>query len=308
MRFCDKLIQLRKRNGFSQEELGEKLNVTRQTVSKWELNQSKPDTDKLLEISKLFNVDFNLLLDDNKTLENNKNEHFDSNDLKPRKWLLVVLIIIAIIIIVILGGKFISGREDKKENSGIFDIFDRVNGIGKEMFNNTFDFYLGTKNDILVNNLIDEIIKNNKTNKEHIITVKYNDITTTDTTEIKNIKNKISDSKKYEISAEYDENGYINEIIIEIYNDPSDIKHFNFMYEFYNGTNRGTQIKFLLDKVITNNKTNKEQIIRVVYNTIDSENEEEIRNIKKSLDDWTEYEVILEYDEIGYIYMIKIEK
>ena len=69
MKFCDKLIQLRKRNGFSQEELGEKLNVTRQTVSKWELNQSKPDTDKLLEISKLFNVDFNLLLDDNKTIE-----------------------------------------------------------------------------------------------------------------------------------------------------------------------------------------------------------------------------------------------
>ena len=71
MKFGDKLSQLRRKNGLSQEELGEKLNVTRQTISKWELGQSKPDTDKLMEISKLLNVYFNQLIDDESTIEDN---------------------------------------------------------------------------------------------------------------------------------------------------------------------------------------------------------------------------------------------
>ena len=50
MRFDEKLIHLRKKNMLSQEGLAEKLNVTRQTVSKWELGQTKPDMDKLVDI------------------------------------------------------------------------------------------------------------------------------------------------------------------------------------------------------------------------------------------------------------------
>ena len=56
MKFGDKLLKLRKLNGMSQEDLAEKLNVTRQTISKWELEQSKPDMGKFLEISKLKKV------------------------------------------------------------------------------------------------------------------------------------------------------------------------------------------------------------------------------------------------------------
>ena len=56
MKFEEKLIKLRKQNALSQEELAEKLNVTRQTISKWELGQSKPDMDKLIELSKLFEM------------------------------------------------------------------------------------------------------------------------------------------------------------------------------------------------------------------------------------------------------------
>ena len=47
MKFYEKLIILRKKDLLSQEELAEKLDVTRQTISKWELGQSKPDIDKL---------------------------------------------------------------------------------------------------------------------------------------------------------------------------------------------------------------------------------------------------------------------
>ena len=56
MAFSEKLIELRKAKGWSQEELGDKLNVTRQTLSKWELGQTTPEMDKLIEISKLFDI------------------------------------------------------------------------------------------------------------------------------------------------------------------------------------------------------------------------------------------------------------
>lgn len=65
MIFADKLIQLRKKSGWSQEELAEQLNVTRQSVSKWEGAQSVPDLEKLLRLSELFGVSMDYLLKDN---------------------------------------------------------------------------------------------------------------------------------------------------------------------------------------------------------------------------------------------------
>ena len=64
MTFSDKLIALRKKAGWSQEELAEKLNVTRQSVSKWEGAQSVPDIDKILQLSRLFGVTTDYLLKD----------------------------------------------------------------------------------------------------------------------------------------------------------------------------------------------------------------------------------------------------
>ena len=64
MIFADKLITLRKKAGWSQEELAEKLNVTRQSVSKWEGAQSVPDIDKILQLSCLFGVTTEYLLKD----------------------------------------------------------------------------------------------------------------------------------------------------------------------------------------------------------------------------------------------------
>lgn len=64
MIFADKLIQLRKKAGWSQEELAEQMNVTRQSVSKWEGAQSVPDLDKMIRLSKLFGVSTDYLLKD----------------------------------------------------------------------------------------------------------------------------------------------------------------------------------------------------------------------------------------------------
>ena len=64
MIFADKLIALRKKAGWSQEELAEQLNVTRQSVSKWEGAQSVPELDKMLRLSELFGVSTDYLLKD----------------------------------------------------------------------------------------------------------------------------------------------------------------------------------------------------------------------------------------------------
>ncbi len=65
MTLADKIINLRKQNGWSQEELAEKLDVTRQSVSKWESAQSVPDISKILQLSELFGVTTDYLLKDN---------------------------------------------------------------------------------------------------------------------------------------------------------------------------------------------------------------------------------------------------
>jgi len=64
MILADKIIRLRKRNGWSQEELAEKMNVSRQAVSKWEGAQTVPDLEKILCLARLFGVTTDYLLKD----------------------------------------------------------------------------------------------------------------------------------------------------------------------------------------------------------------------------------------------------
>ena len=66
----DIILDLRTKKGLSQEELGFKLNVTRQTVSKWELGQTTPEMDKLVEISKIFGVTIDELTSERETINN----------------------------------------------------------------------------------------------------------------------------------------------------------------------------------------------------------------------------------------------
>ena len=64
MKFGDKLTELRKKNGYSQEELAEKLGVSRQSVSKWESNNTYPETDKIIQIANLFDCSMDDLIND----------------------------------------------------------------------------------------------------------------------------------------------------------------------------------------------------------------------------------------------------
>ena len=81
----EKLYELRKGKNLSQEEVAEKLNVTRQTVSKWETNQSSPDFDKILPICELFEISTEELITGKKPKEkNNENEEM-KKDVKEEK-------------------------------------------------------------------------------------------------------------------------------------------------------------------------------------------------------------------------------
>lgn len=62
MGFHNKLYELRKKSGFSQEELANRLNVSRQTVSKWEVGETTPELDKVIDIGNLFNVSMDELI------------------------------------------------------------------------------------------------------------------------------------------------------------------------------------------------------------------------------------------------------
>ena len=78
MNFAEHLMLLRKQRGWSQEELGNQINVTRQTVSKWELGQSTPELEKLIELAKLFGMSIDRLVglegeeDTGETLQNGR--------------------------------------------------------------------------------------------------------------------------------------------------------------------------------------------------------------------------------------------
>lgn len=64
MKFHEKLLAIRKKQGLSQEELGLELQVSRQTISKWESGQSYPDFEKLVKLSDYFGLSLDELVKD----------------------------------------------------------------------------------------------------------------------------------------------------------------------------------------------------------------------------------------------------
>ena len=79
MKFCDKLISLRREKGYSQEQLAMMLGVSRQSVSKWEAGASMPELSKILQLSELFHVSTDYLLKD--SIEEQQESYSASTDL-----------------------------------------------------------------------------------------------------------------------------------------------------------------------------------------------------------------------------------
>ncbi len=81
MEFNNKLYELRKQKGLSQEELANRLNVSRQTISKWEVGESTPDMEKLAAISELFDISLDELVLDKATNKEEPKEQTTKSDL-----------------------------------------------------------------------------------------------------------------------------------------------------------------------------------------------------------------------------------
>lgn len=106
MKFSEKIMKIRKENGLSQEEFGNKINISRQAVSKWESDQSQPEIEKVKEISKVFGISIEYLLNDELENDNAKIE-YKANKKKFLKILLKVIITIIIIYLIYSVYKFI---------------------------------------------------------------------------------------------------------------------------------------------------------------------------------------------------------
>ena len=86
---------------------------------------------------------------------------------------------------------------------------------------------------------------------------------------------------EYTTNINYNEKGYVSEIVLELTEkDMTEVRWFNSSYESYNGTEWGTTVKDLLEKVITNNKTNPNRILTIIYKDVNTSDVEQIKNLK----------------------------
>lgn len=263
MNFSEKLISLRKKEGLSQEELGYKLNVTRQTVSKWELGQTTPDMDKLSEMAKIFNVSVDQLINETETMEDKttviEDQSIDQKEKSSSKNKIIIFILVGALIIVLglMAVKILTGGIGKSPDSMASSLFDKFFGL--------FDKAIDTQQQIL-NNEDNDMLANKVENM------------------LNDVEENLNNSQK-----EFEK------------------KRFNSTLEMYSGTEMGASVFNVLDKINTSNKK-QDRKITVKYMDIETQDEAEIRNIKKQMDQFEDYELYFEYDEEGYINKAIIEK
>ena len=97
MEIGNKILELRKKHNYSQEKLAELLNVSRQTISKWELGDTSPDITQAKKISKIFNISLDELVDND--LKYSILEKADNNNKLTKK---ILKVLIAILVFVCL--------------------------------------------------------------------------------------------------------------------------------------------------------------------------------------------------------------
>ncbi len=134
MNLGDKILQLRKKNGLSQEQLGEKVDVTRQTISNWELGETTPNPEQLKKMSKAFNVSIDEILDnDSKEFLMNK----ISNTEKLAGIIIKILKVIGIVIVVYIIFMIIAVI-----GLGVFTVVknDKMRFIGKISWKDNWSF------------------------------------------------------------------------------------------------------------------------------------------------------------------------
>ena len=110
MKLGENILKLRKQNGLSQEQLGEKVNVTRQTISNWETEKSFPDIVSVIKLSTLYNISLDKLLKGDEEMI----EHLEksTNIVKSNQKLIIAIIanVMMIIAFILFNGLIISNQ------------------------------------------------------------------------------------------------------------------------------------------------------------------------------------------------------
>ena len=86
--------------------------------------------------------------------------------------------------------------------------------FSRRSFNSKYENYEGFTNGFFVKNILEEAYKNNKKNGEKIVVISYNGEETSDSEKIKQARETLEDFTEYEVSVEYDDDGYVNKVII----------------------------------------------------------------------------------------------
>lgn len=118
----------------------------------------------------------------------------------------IVFVAIFILIFGFIGYRIYTTFTDNEKEHDSFEV---------NSFNTPYETDAGKRSGFFIVGTLDDIVTNNKTNKSHIIAVVYNGITATEEKSIKEIRNMLSENKDYDVSLDYDSNGYVNKFTIE---------------------------------------------------------------------------------------------
>lgn len=134
MELGKKILELRKKNGLSQEQLGEKINVTRQTISNWELGETNPNPEQLILLASFFNITTDELLG----FKNKKSNNRGVNSKDFTLGILVLIFAFALILSIILLLK------EKDKNTIKFHLTTKPTTTSSTTKANTDDTFIRT--------------------------------------------------------------------------------------------------------------------------------------------------------------------
>ena len=141
MEIGNKIMELRKKNGLSQEELAEKIGVARQTISKWELGETSPDLSQAKELSKVFNVSLDELtnndIKDILVEKTSNTEKLAGLILKFLKFMIIFIIVLPLLLI----GLRVLFKNIHEHNSGrLMNVSIKCN-LHDETYGYEFNYY-----------------------------------------------------------------------------------------------------------------------------------------------------------------------
>ena len=302
MKFEEKLIKLRKNNALSQEDLAEKLNVTRQTISKWELGQTKPDSEKIMELAKIFNVSTDDLLNEQEDFSSNEEPIKEQTNYNRNNIIIIILIAILVVLSIGITVKIVKYYHERKDQEKAMDYFDRTMNViydGYDKVTNTISNQNDDMNEQEDNN--NEVSTNITDTKNQVLD---NTVKEENNNEISTSQSDIQDQIADNASQKIDE---INEFINGGYgiSDEYDRYEHNSSYESYVGVQARVFVTSVINSAIQDNSKGYKTVI-INYNGTPYSDANDLAKIISKLDIKKKYLVTCEYDSDGYVNEVSI--